>query len=159
MSNSIVAPDTSKTYTVLETLPWSLGSVVYDSAGAKAYRLVQMTVGAAVAGDMLAFSAAGLLDRKIVIAGTTDAAAAGMATVAIAQNAYGWIQVRGANDVAMVTDGNVAAGNVCSLTTANDIKPATEAELVNDSVCGSALATDTGSALAIGEFLLLCPVV
>jgi len=156
---SIVGVDTSRTYTTVASLPFSLGTVVQNKDGSKAYRLVQMTVGAAVAGDMLAFSAAGLLDRSIVIAGTTDAAAAGMATVAIAQNSYGWIQVRGANDVAMVTDTNVVAGNVCSLTTNNDIKPATEAELVNDSVIGTALATDTGTALAIGEFLLLCPVV
>lgn len=149
--NSAVAP-----YSEVSRLPYTPGQVVYNKDGTKAYRLVLMTVGAAVAGDMLAFSTAA--DRYTVIAGTTDLPAAGLAINAIAQNYYGWIQVAGLNDVALVTDGNVTIDDRCSLTTANDIKPATEAEMVGGAVCGTSLAADTGTALAAGLFRLECPV-
>lgn len=158
----LVSPDTSKIYNSLvapynsaERLPFTPGQVLWNRDGTKAYRFALMTVGAATAGSMLAFSTAG--DRYTVIAGTTDLPAAGLCVTAITQDYYGWIQVRGLNDVAMVTDGNVTIDDRCSLTTGNDIKPATEAEMVGGAVCGTSLAADTGTALAIGLFRLECP--
>ena len=168
-SKAIVGPDTTKTYNVAaggaytdaaavggsKTLPWAPGVVASKAGGSKAYRFVKMTVGAAAAGDMLAFSTAA--DRYTVIAGTTDLPAAGLCVTAIAQDSYGWIQVAGLNDVAMASDGNVTIDDRLSLTTANDVKPATEAEMVGGAICGTSLAADTGTVLAIGLVRLECP--
>jgi hypothetical protein len=162
--NTLFAPDTSRTYSTAAAgnyeareLPCTPGTVLWNPAHSKAYRFVKMTVGAAVAGDALAFSVAGELTRDIVIAGVTDLPAAGMAIVAIAQDAYGWIQCYGLNEVAMVSDGNVTIDDTLSLTTANDLKPATEAEMVGGAIFGVSLLTDTGTALAIGGVLIQCP--
>ncbi len=158
---SVITPDTSKTYNIaaggayeVRGLPCSAGAVIWNLARSKAYRLVQMTVGAAVAGDLLAFSTAA--DQKTVIAGTTDLPAAGLAVVAIAQDSYGWIQVQGLSDVACTTDGNVTIDDTLSLTTASDVKPATEAEMVGGAIVGVSLAADVGTVLAAGQLRLNC---
>lgn len=164
MTQALFAPDTSRTYSTAAAgnyeareLPVTPGTVIWNPSHSKAYRFVQMTVGAAVAGDALAFSVAGELTRGIVIAGTTDLPAAGMAIVAIAQNAYAWIQCYGLNEVALTTDGNVTIDDICSLTTAGDIKPATEAEMVGGALFGRSLVADTGTVQGIGLFLIECP--
>ena len=163
MPVGVVAPDTTRTYNSLvapyssaERLPFTPGQVVWNKDSTKAYRFVLMTVGAAAAGDMLAFSTAA--NRYTVIAGTTDLPAAGLCVTAITQDYYGWIQVAGLNDVAMVSDGNVTVDDRLSLTTSNDVKPATEAEMVGGAVCGTSNAADAGTALAIGSVRLECPV-
>ena len=161
MAEQLHTPDVTKSYDPgtggpyeFKTLPYSPGDVYWEADKARAFRLCLMTGGAAVAGDFVSFSTAG--DRFTVIAGTTDGEAAGQAMAAIPQNDYGWVQCAGRNKVAAVSDGNVVQGDVLSMHTGNDVKPATEAELVDESTVGVALATDTGTALAIGEIDIKC---
>lgn len=147
-------PDFTRTYTALTGAlkKYSPGDVYESGDGSRKYRFVQMTVAAAVAGNILGFSTAG--DRKTVIAGTATTPAAGLAVVAIAQNSYGWVQCRGRNDVAIVTDGNVLQGKRVSIDAAAAVALEVDADNLSEFHVGTALSDDVGTAQAVNTLLL-----
>lgn len=156
MADQLHVPDFTRTYTVAQGAlkKYSPGDVYASADGSRKFRYVKMTAAAAVAGHMLGFSTAG--DRKTVINGTASTPAAGLAIVAIAQDSYGWVQCRGRNLATVITDGNVTQGLMCSIDAGEAVEPEIDADNLSEFRAGVALATDTGTVLAIGEFELLC---
>lgn len=76
---------------------------------------------------------------------------AGFFQSALSNGKYGWVQTRGRNKVAMLTDGNVAQGNeiVADASANGRVKPAGGVVTV-----GTALAADSSTAQSIGTAII-----
>lgn len=164
---NIITPDVSKVYNILTThlnreLPATPGTVHYSADGSKAYRFVRADFAVAI-GDLCCFSTTGDSDRAGVSPDNGGATcvltlAAGLGLSVIAATEFGWIQVKGLNDVAVVTDGGLVQGeNIIAHATTNGGAESGTAAEQEAAVFGQALQTDTGTVLAAGEIMLECP--
>ena len=170
---AIAGIDTSKTYTPasgastvtdVSNLPYSLGEVVERkgvNGGICQYKFILVEDLALVAGNAVCYTTDDnnyevTADRS---GGTSDnSKPAGLAIVAIADGLCGWIQTKGLNDVAMVTDGGVAADEALIAHASTDGGLETGATTENASLhFGFAKDADTGSAMPIGTVYLNCP--
>ncbi|MCR4341812.1 MAG: hypothetical protein NUW01_18205 [Gemmatimonadaceae bacterium] len=168
----VVGADLTKTYTAtsglststnISNLPYRPGEVIVKSVdgGTKRYKFVLFMDIAAVAGYMATYTTRD--DNFAVSTAAGDETSqvlqpAGMAVVAVDEGKWGWIQTYGLNDVAMLTDGSVVAGQavIPHATTDGAIGPYLATETGNN-MCGNALNTDSGSVSAIGDIFLDCP--
>lgn len=180
---SIITPDTSRVYDVTATgqfnylgtggnreLPYSLGTVIWNQDGSKAYRFVhqsnQVTDLAAVLGWLVTFTATADGKAFKEVSGDRDATSidvlrpAGLVVVAIPLGNCAWIQVAGRNDVATIaTNGNcIIDGNVIPhATTDGALAPALGSE-TTDAIAGSMITAANSAVAAIGTVLLKCPI-
>lgn len=170
MSANLITPDLTKTYNTAaggnaenRELPATPGTVHWTADRTKAYRFVQAEDANIAVGNVVCFSADGDTNRYEVTAdragGTSvNTMPAGVAVTAITDGHYGWIQVYGLGEVAIVTDGGIVQGEnmIPHATTDGGVDSAAGTE-TTQSVLGSALVADTGTALAAGEYVLRCP--
>ena len=167
VADTLVGPDLTKTQTPdgaadFKNLDWLPGHVWTNPADGRKYKFVLMEDAAAVVGDGLCYTTD---DNRYEVTrdragGTSDNnQPAGLARVVIADGDFGWIQIKGLNDVAMVTDGGVSAGEalIPHATTDGGLDSSTaDADTPYDTF-GQALDDDVGTVLAIGDVLLDCP--
>lgn len=179
---SVITPDTSRVYDVTATgpfnykgtggnreLPYSLGTVVFNQDGSKAYRFVrqtnQVTDLAAVLGWAVAFTQTtdGLAMKEV--SGDRDATSidnlrpAGLVVVAIPLGNCAWVQCKGVNDVATIaTVGNcVVGGNVIlHATTDGALAPAVGTEATG-LIFGQMIVAASTAVAAIGSVRINCP--
>ena len=88
-------------------------------------------------------------------AGCVTGAPLGQLQVALTDGQKGWAQYQGFSRQAPVTDGNVAEGSSCVISTATDGAILPQAGYKQR--VGTALAADSGTALAAGSLLLQIP--
>jgi len=82
--------------------------------------------------------------------------AAGFLQAALTNGKYGWIQTKGINRIAMLTTGNVAAGEVLIPTAANGSVDGVAAAAVTTRDIGFAMADDASTAQAVGSAYINC---
>lgn len=88
---------------------------------------------------------------------TMTEAPAGFFQAALTDGTYGFIQVSGWSEIAALTDGNVAAGNRCSIgTTDGEIIPLADGTPPLP-VVGTARNDDTTTSLAAGDLFITIP--
>ena len=153
---------------------------IYDSAdyplGAKCiadgneYRFVAYNDGdgdvAGVAGQLVYYAYSGTTtvgaftvtmdyDTATVIK-TYIQAAAGFLQAALTNGKYGWIQTKGINKIAMLTNNNVAAGEAIIPAAADGTVDGVAAAAVTTREIGFAMADDSGTAQAVGTAYINC---
>ena len=146
-------------------LPYAIGTVISRGtrgvSGEKRYKLVLMEDGDSTAGNLAVYTTDDNGYEISVTNGENTAdnnQPAGLIVSAITDGNVGWIQTYGLNDVAMVTDGGVSAGeNLIPHATTDGGMDSAGANDILANIAGHALDDDTGSALAIGEVFLNCP--
>lgn len=162
-----VMPDLSRTYTPasgsgtvtdVSNLPYTLGTVVQNENGSKRYKFVLVEDLALVVGNLVSYTTD---DNGYEVSPTNGAGAcditqpAGLAIVIVADGDCGWIQTYGLNDVAMVGDGSIAAGESIMPHATTDGGVDTWA--TNPSVKAGQSLIDDAPGLAIGGVFLDCP--
>lgn len=159
----VVGAEIERAYTSGEAQKFRMGQVYYDESGCPHVFVKYDEGSGSVAGT------AGLfvcqqdngLQRWDVTCDLDDADAivdlpVGQLRATLADGEYGFAQCKGLNKVAITTDGSVAQGNACVLTTGDGtIQAWASGQRVP---CGVALAADSSTTLAIGAFFIDCPV-
>lgn len=165
--------DTTKTYTPtsgagtvtdVSNLPYTLGTVVARKGSdgqMRRYKFVLVEDAALVSGQLVCYTTD---DNDYEVTndrsgGTSDNnKPAGLAVQAIADGSCGWIQTAGLNDVAITTDGSVAADEPLIAHATTDGGADSGANTDNPNIFfGYAQDADTGTSLAAGLVMLDCP--
>lgn len=168
----LVGADTTKTYTPasgastvtdISNLPFSPGATIVKRSGGieRRYRFFLVEDLDVAAGDVVCFTTDdnGYEVTKDRSGGTSDNnQPAGLAVVAVTDGLFGWFQTYGPNDVAMTTDGSVAAGEIIKphATTDGGIDSYAATE-VEDVGFGQALDADTSTTQPVGTAFLNFP--
>lgn len=169
---AVAGVDLTKTYTPasgaatvtdVTNLPYALGTVISKSSGAqeKRYKFVMIVDQTTVVGDLLCYTTGdnGYSVTNDRSGGTSDnTQPAGLALVVCTVGKCCWIQTYGFSDVAMVTDGSLAADEIFKphATTDGGIDSYAATE-VEDVRAGQVLDADTGTAQPIGTAFVDCP--
>ena len=131
-----------------------IGQLYVDDKDQKAYRYIFNNNGGALSTAVAACwdGATGKENGQVVAAGNSASkkGGAGMPMAAIADQKFGWIQVRGKNANCDNTPGAIAAGGVCMLNTSG--------QFITQTAGNQIVAVNDGAATsgATGQTLRLC---
>jgi len=163
MGLNVVGAEISRAYSSDEKNKFRPGHIYYDESG-RPHVFIQYDEGsgsvAGTAGLFVCQQDNGL-SRWDVTADLDDADAivdlpVGQLRATLADGEYGFAQCGGLNTIAITTDGSIAQGSIGILTTGDGtIQAWASGQRIP---CGVALVVDVSTALAIGGFMINCPV-
>ena len=164
MGPTVVGAELTRAYTSVDQQKFRLGHVYFDEMGNPHVFVKYDSGSGTVAGTAGLFVCQQDSDfqRFDVTADLDDADAirdlpVGQLRATLANDEYGFVQCGGLNTIAITTDGSIAQGSIGILTAAGDgtIRAWASGLAIP---CGVALVVDVSTALAIGGFMINCPV-